>query len=312
VFSEQPTVGRCLPVQALPLQDLARFSEAVKNHPPRATDWAHATSTLTAELRGHLEKVEQKKLVPYSVEGRPEPSVVVVLFFNKESGDTWKLFWGSMEPIGKLGKLPPGFVECVGYGNNYGPIGWLDLVKDTFVPWSLVKLNDQPLLKKLDEFVPRKGYRAIAFNRDGVPLFGAFDPDENGVKEFWQQVINFAVLLDPTNPFTWQPLAYYRTAEQMAAHPTGHVDAELVGHPIRPGSLDRYNLHAFEVTLKVTAEGVVSGVSDLKSETAIAPKLHEALVSTLKKAVVVPALENGKPVESDFVYRFRDGSPTAP
>jgi hypothetical protein len=42
VFSEQPTVGRCLPVQALPLQDLARFSEAVKNHPPRATDWAHA------------------------------------------------------------------------------------------------------------------------------------------------------------------------------------------------------------------------------------------------------------------------------
>lgn len=310
VFSEAPTVGRCLPVQALPVEELARFTAAAKTRAPRATDWAHATSALTAELRGHLEKVEQQKLVPCVVDGRPEPTLVVVLFLNNEAGDTWKLLWGSMEPIGKLAQAAPGLVACVGYGVNYRTQGWLETVKDAGAPWSLVKLDDQPALKKLEDFVPRQGYRAVAFNRDGVPLFGTIDPDEDAVKEFWKKVAAFVALLDPTNPFSWRPRAYLRTAEQIAAHPTGHVDAELIGYAIRPGSLARQNIRAFDATLKVADDGAVSEVTDLKSETAVPPKLHEAIVAALKKAVLVPALENGQPVESEFVYRFRDeGSP---
>lgn len=312
IFSERATVGRCLPVQALPLPELARFTTAVKSRAPRAADWAHATGALTAELRGHLEKVEQQKLVPCVVDGRPEPAVVIVLFFNKEAGDTWKLFWGSMEPMGKLAKLEPGLVECVGYGVNYRPNGWLDTVKDAAAPWSLVKLDDRPVLKTLAQFVPRDGYYAVAFNRDGVPLFGALDPDEDTVKEFWKKVGGFVAMLEPTNPFSWRPQAYLRTAEQIAAHPSGRIEPELIGHAIRPGSLARQNIRAFDATLKVSAEGTVSEVLDLKSETAIPPKLHEAIVTTLKKAVLVPALENGTPVGSEFVYRFRDGNPTAP
>jgi hypothetical protein len=238
LFSVSSTEGRCLPMQALPLADLARFSVAVKKHPPRAKDWAHATSPLTAQLRGHLEKVEQQKLVPWAVDDRPEPLIVVVLFLNKDAGDTWKLLWGSMEPIGKLANGLPGVVECIGYGVNYGPDGWRDAVKDAGAPWSLVKLADQPTVKVLDDFVPRSGYRAVAFNRDGVPLFGAIDPDEQAVKEFWSKVASFAALLDLGNPFSWRPLAYYQTAEKIAAHPAEQMAPELVGYAIRPGSRD--------------------------------------------------------------------------
>lgn len=310
VFSEKPTVGRCLPVQALPLTELARFSTAVKNRSARATDWAQATSPLTAELRGRLEKMEQKRLVPFPVEGRPEPAVVVVVFLNKKSGDTWKLLWGSVEPISKLAKLPPGLVECVAYGVNYDSYDWTNTLKDVGAPWSLVKLDDQSQVKTLDRFVPRGSYSAIAFNRDGVPLFGAVGPDEDGVKAFWQKVISVVVLLEPANPFSWRPLAHYRTAEKIAAHPTGHVEPELIGYAIRPGSLARQNIRTFDATLLVSAEGVVSEVTAVKAETAIPPKLYEAIVTTLKKAVLVPALENGKPVASEFIYRFRDESAT--
>jgi hypothetical protein len=310
VFAEKPTVGRCLPVQALPLSELARFSVAAKNHAPRTGDWAQAKSALTAELRGHLEKMEQQKLVPCKVDGRPEPLVLVVLFLNKDAGDTWKLLWGSMEPIGKLAQLPPGLVECVAYGVNYLPQEWASAVKDANAPWSLVRIDDEPALKTLGEFVPRKGYRAVAFSRDGVPLFGAFDPDEDAVKEFWKKVASFVALLEPGNPFAWRPMAYYRTAEQIAAHPTGRVEPELIGYAIRPGSLARHNLRTFDASLKVSPDGVVSAVTDIKSKTAIPSKLHEAVVAALKKAVLVPALENGQPVESEFVYRFRDENPT--
>lgn len=310
IFSEQPTVGRCLPAQTLPLAELARFTAAVKKREPHATDWVHATGALTAELHGHLEKVEQQKLVPYLVDGRPEPAVVVVLFLNKESGDTWKLLWGSMEPMGRLGNLGPGLVECVGYGVNYRPIGWLDAVKDTSAPWSLVKLDDQPLLKTLKPFVPRKGYRAVAFNRDGVPLFGAFDPDEGAVKEFWKKVAGFVAMLEPANPFSWRARAYLRTAEQIASHPTGRIEPELIGYAIRPGSLARHNLRSFDATLKISADGVVSDATGFTSGTPIPPKLHEALDATLMKTVFVPALEDGKPVASEFIYRYRDeGAP---
>ncbi|MBI2513299.1 MAG: hypothetical protein HYV96_15080 [Opitutae bacterium] len=312
VFAEQPTVGRCLPVQALPLAELARFSVAAKNHPPRADDWAEAKSALTAELRGHLEKMQQQKLVPFAVDGRPEPAVVVMVFLNKDAGDTWKLLWGSMEPIGKLAQLPPGFVECIAYGKNYSPSEWLSAIKDAGAPWSLVRIDDEPALTTLGEFVPRKGYRAVAFNRDGVPLFGAFDPDEDAVKEFWKKVAGFVAMLEPANPFSWRSRAYLRTAEKIAAHPGGRVEPELIGHAIRPGSLARTNIRAFDATLKVSVDGIVSEVAGLTSEANISPKLHEAIVTTLKKAVFVPALENGRPVASEFVYRFRDEKPTAP
>lgn len=312
IFSEKPTVGRCLPVQALPLTELARFTTTVKNSAPHAADWAQATGALTAELRGHLEKVAQQKLVPFSVDGRPEPAVVVVLFLNKDAGDTWKLFWGSMESMGKLGRLPPGLVECVGYGVNHGRTTWFDQVKDAPAPWSLVKLDDQPLLKTLDIFVPRSGYRAVAFNRDGVPLFGTIDPDEAAVQEFWKKVGGFVAMLEPANPFSWRPRAYLRTAQKIAAHPAGRVDAELIGYAIRPGSLARQKIHAFDATLRISAEGVVSAVTDLRSETPLPPKRHEAIVTTLKKAVFVPALENGQPVESEFAYRFRDEAAATP
>lgn len=306
IFSEKPTVGRCLPVQALPLAELARFSAAVKSRPAHATDWANATGALTTDLRGRLEKVEQQKLVACVVDARPEPAVVVVLFLNKEAGDTWKLFWGSMESMGKLARLEPGFVECVGYGVNYGPTGWLDLVKGSSAPWSLVKLDAQPLLKTLAPFVPRSGYRVVAFNRDGVPLFGTINPDEDAVQEFWKKVGGFVAMLEPANPFSWRPRAYLRTAEKIAAHPQGRVEPELIGYAIRPGSLARQNVRAFDATLQVSAEGVVSEVAAIKTEASIPPKLREAIITTLKKAVLVPALENGKPVASEFVYRFRD------
>jgi hypothetical protein len=311
VFSEKPTVGRCLPVQALPLAELARFSTAVKNRPARAADWAHATSGLTAELRGHLEKVEQKQLVPFAVEGRPEPAIVVVLFLNQEAGDTWKLLWGSVDPISKLAKLPPGLVECVAYGSKYLPKEWARTVADVAAPWSLVRVDDRHQLTKLGEFVPRVGYGAIVFTRDGVPLFGALDPDEDAVKAFWQRVISFVALLEPANPFSWRPLAHYRTAGKIAAHPTGRIEPELIGYAIRPGSLARQKIHAFDATLQVSADGIVTAVTEITAETAIPPKLHEAIVTTLKKAVLVPALENGQPVASEFIYRFRDDGATA-
>jgi len=173
-----------------------------------------------------------------------------------------------------------------------------------------VKLNDQPLLKTLNQFVPLKGYRAVAFNRDGVPLFGAFDPDEDAVKEFWKKVAGFVTLLEPANPLSWRPRAYLRTAEQIAAHPAGRVEPELVGYAIRPGSLARQNIRSFDATLKISADGVVSEATDLKSETPIPPKLQDAIVTTLRKAVFVPAFEAGQPVASEYVYRFREESET--
>jgi hypothetical protein len=175
-----------------------------------------------------------------------------------------------------------------------------------------VKLNDQPLIKTLDLFVPRSGYRAVAFSRDGVPLFGTINPDEDAVQEFWKKVGGFVAMLEPANPFSWRPRAYLLTAEKITAQPTGHVEPELIGYAIRPGSLVRQNIRAFDAALKVSADGVVSAVTDLKSATPIAPKLHDAIVTTLMKAVFVPALENGRPVESEFTYRFRESGPTAP
>jgi hypothetical protein len=65
-------------------------------------------------------------------------------------------------------------------------------------------------------------------------------------------------------------------------------------------------VHALEATLKISADGVVSDVTDLKSETPLPPKLHDALITTLKKAVFVPAIDHGKPVASEYGYHFRD------
>jgi hypothetical protein len=307
LFTIKPTVGRWVPMQALPLPELARFSRAVKDHPARAKDWAEAKSTVTSELRDHLLKFDTQKLVPLSVAGRQEPAVIVVLFLNHASGDNWKVIWPSMDSMGALAKQTPRMVEFVVYGTGYTSSEWFSALKDaSYAPWLLVDPEATDKLPSLQSYAPRDGYGMIALSRDGVPLFGAKNPDEDGVKEIWKKVTEFAALLDPAQPYAWKPLAYYRTAEHIAAHPTGRVEPEIVGSPIRAGALARHNVHAFTATLKVGADGGVTDVTDIKSETPIAPKVNDAIVKALKLAVVVPAIENGTPVASDYTYHYTE------
>ncbi|OIQ97107.1 hypothetical protein GALL_209320 [mine drainage metagenome] len=305
IFSVSDTVGRRLPMQALPLPDLTRFYEDVKDHPVRAETWAQAKSPLTQELIGHLKFVENKKTEPFDFKTRPEPELVVVFFVSNGLGDSWKLLGDSIAPYNKLQQMAPGYVEGVMYGLRESRWQHYGMATSQGVPWLVTDLDDQPGLDIVNNFVPGDGaYSMVVLTRDGVPVFGAVNPNDDQIKKLWTEIEEFVMLQNPANPYSWRPLAYYRTAEQIANHPTGGVAAELVGNPIRDEVLRRLKIYSFDADMTVTAYGAVSDV-DLKENPSISPKIAEAIVAALKMAVFVPAVKNGKAVESSFAYHFR-------
>ncbi len=304
VFSVSNTVGRRLPMQALPLSQLVRFYQAVKDHPPRADNWEQAKSALTSELRGHLQKLEGKKLVSYSVAGHPEPELIVVFFVNQQAGDSWKILGPSWAPYSEIQKVYPGMMEALTFGMGYSRWEYEKMAADQNAPWLAADLEDEGALDMLQDYIPGNGYSIVAMTRDGVPLFSAVNPSQNETKKFWGVVGEFLSLLSPENPYSWKPVAWYRTAEQIAEHPTGRVGPELVGNPIRGDVLKRYKIYSFDAELGVKADGTVSDV-DLKKTASIPPKIGEAIQAALKMAVFVPAVDNGKPADGTFAYHFR-------
>lgn len=312
LFSSKPTLGRWLPAQALPLPELTRFSRAVDDHPPRSTDWASAAGALTSELRGHLQALEKQKLVPYAVDRQPEPAVIVTLYMNRHHRDTWRIMWPSMEPLADLSKRHPDILKCVLFGSNYTHREWIREIRDVPTQCLFVSANDPAQLPTLRRFIPETGYGIMVLSRDGVPLFSESNPDEDAVKALWRRISEFVGLLDERNPHAWWALAYYRTAEKLGEHPQGRVEPELIGTPIVHDSLKKLKVESIDATLRVAPDGTVAEVTDVTSDRPLAPKIEEAIAAALKMAVLVPALEDGKPVEGHYVYRFREPAVASP
>ena len=172
------------------------------------------------------------------------------------------------------------------------------------VPWLICDLYDQQKMGVARRMAPAEGFALTVFSRHGVPLFSAESPNKEATLKVFGDLSAMLELMKPENPKGWADRTYYVSAIQLAKHAKDRGEPVLVGNPIVPDALKQRKVYAFEAQMQVKADGSVGDVQ-VTPDPAISEKMSAAISSALKKAAMVPAVENGKFVDGSYTYRFR-------
>lgn len=303
LFRTGRTTGRRIPFRFLKEEDCVRFRQGLERHEPRAADWAEAKAELSAELKGRTQQVKDGKLVDADFKGRAEPLLYVVFFVANGEGGSWDMLGTANGPYWELQKKHPGMVEGVMYGLRHSLNEHANMAKTMNLPWLVTDLYAQSNIESLRRYAPGEGYAMVVLSRQAVPLFSIANPDKETVTQTLGEVLTLLDLLRPENPKSWPDRAYYEGALRKAEFAKGKADPFLIGNPLLPEGLRQRKVYHLEATLDVAADGLVTHAV-LSPETPVPEKLAPALVSALKKAVLVPAIENGSYVPGTYKYQF--------
>lgn len=295
--------GRRLPVSAFTPEDCRLIQAELAKLPPRAARLADATGTATAELKESVLRVKDKALGPADLAAQPEPALLLLLCGSHNDGDGWFMCSNLAPFYWRIQRTYPGLMEAVYLGVRHDLEQHRNIALTTGMPWLVADFHRQRSLS-FAGYAPREeGATLVLLSRQGVPVVFGQGGDAKSVRAFFEQVAEFLWLADPDNPAAWGDRLHYLKATRPAEFARGHADPVLVGNPLRPEGLRKYGVKRIAARLAVAPDGKVtptllSGPDELPA--ALAP----AVQATLARAVVFPAVDQGKLVAGTLDYHL--------
>jgi hypothetical protein len=306
LFQTKSGAGRLLAWRFLAPADIVRFHRQAKARPGRADDWALAQSILSQEMVDRVNRVQDGKLVPADLKGRPEPEFFILFYANNAISQSWDLLGHSVEPYNKLQQSHPGMVEGLFFGLQHKAYEHASMATGTNVPWLVTAYSHQNKLTVAIDLAPKDtdAFGIVVATRDGVPVFSALNPTDADLAKVFADLTGLLELLRPGNPHGWQDRADYLRAIQPSAYANGYAEPVLVGNPLVPEGLRKNGVAQVDAQLDVDAGGKVTGVT-LNPESNVPPRMAGPLTDALKKACVfVAAVDHGQFVAGHYHYHI--------
>jgi hypothetical protein len=294
--------GRRVPLRQLAPGDCVRFYERVRDKAPRADDWAKATGELSQELAGHVLRLEGGKLVPAPAAGWPEPEFYILFYAFHGEGKSWQMMGYAMAQFAQMKQEHPGMVEALFFGYRHSKAEHADMAKGMNMPWLVANFYDESRLRIVSRLSPGT-YGLVIVTRDGIPLFASGAANEDEVKQTLNNLIGLLDLMRPDNPRGWADRVHYYRAIQPVAYAKGRCGPMLVGDPIKATALRQRGVTHFVGKIQVGADGEVTD-AEVKPGEEVTEEMAGILASALRKAVLVPAVENGRFTSGTYEYRF--------
>lgn len=295
--------GRRLPWRALSAADCVRFDKQAGNKPAPAARWIDASGQLTGRLRGYLRTYQGVNLISADLNALPEPGVLIVFIVESSASASWEMLAKSIEPYRALLNRYPQQVAGLQFGVNHGQQEHNDMALRANVPWLLVDYAEQRRIPALFRLSPgRSEFALFMLSRDGVPIFGASNPDEAAIRQFFVDADALLGLLRPSNTHGWPDRAHFVAALHAARHTQDKAGPILVGDPLVPLKLRERGIFRVAATIEVGADGKATAVT-LKDDGSIPADLVPALTTPLQRAsVFAPAVDHGQTVAGIYDY----------
>jgi len=297
--------GRRVPLHLLSAEDCVRFYHRLHDRPARAADWARAGGLLSRELFGSVLRVENGKLSPAELKGRPEPECFILFFANPSVSKSWNMVGGTTPQLyAAVRQNYPGMVEAVFWAPRAEPYDQNNMAVTMNMPWLVIDYAARMSLTTLRDLMPEEEYEMMVVSRDGVPLFTSAADSEAAIRQTFTELNGLLALMQPANPVSWNDRAWYLRAIQPVVHATDRAEPVLVGDPLKAEALRQAGVQHFDADIRVAAGGRVLRVSFVKPEKDLKPEMAQAIGRALLQAVFVPAVENGKFVDGVYTYHF--------
>ena len=303
VFRTGPDKGRRVLLRAFSKEDCLRIHAELAGRPPRAETLAAAKGVATAELVGHVLRVQHGELTPADLTNQPEPQLLMVLSGSHNSGEGWFMAGNLNQFYRRLQRLHPGLLEGVFLGVGHDVPQHRNIAVGSGMPWLVADLFDQDSMTTLNRYRPKEGANVVLLTRQGVPLLGAQAGEVEGVRTFFDQVSELLWRIDPANSAGWPDRLHYLNAMRPVEFARARADPVLVGDPLRPEVLRRYGVKRVVARLTIAADGKVTPLL-LPDRSDLPADLVAPMMEALSRAVVAPAIEQGRPAPGSLDYQL--------
>lgn len=294
--------GHRVLLRALTDDECRRFYTELSARPPRAANFAAATGAATSDLVGRVRRVENRALVPADLSALPEPELLLVLAGSHNEAEGWTMVSNLAAFDERVKRVFPGLMQTVFLGARHDAGQHQNMAVDAHMTWLVADLNQQAAMSSLRGFIPAvEGANMVLVSRTGVVLAAGRATDTVAMRAFTDLASNFLWAINAENGATWADVAHYLKATRPLQFAHAHGDPLLVGNPLRAAGLRQYGVKRVAAKLAVDAAGKVTPKL-LPSPGDFAPELAPALAAALAQAVVLPAIERGKPVAGELTY----------
>jgi hypothetical protein len=302
VFRTSGGGGRRVLLRAFSAEDCLRIRAEIAAIPARSGSFGEATGAATSQLIGRVQRLQKGELVPADLAGQREPDLLLVLSGSHNSGDGWFMSSNLQLFYWRVQRVYPELMEGVFLGARHDAGQHRTIAINTGMPWLVTDFHRQVALSSLRHYVPNAdGTNVVLVTRQGVPLLGSPMADIASLRSFVDQASEFIWQIDPANPAGWSDRLHYLNATRPVEYAQSRAEPLLVGNPLRPDVLRKYGIKRVAARLAVAPDGkvtptILSGPEDVPEE------LNEAISIALSRAVVAPALEQGRAVAGSLDY----------
>lgn len=296
--------GTLLPLSLLSPEDSVRFYERLKDVPARANDWKDATSPISSELYGRLNRYSGSQLAKDDENGRPEPEFYIVFFTTGDKNLSWNELQRSTPALyAKVMKDYPDLVQGVVFGVGDTAQDQFDISVNTKGDWFFTTFETEVQMRTLTHLIPTNLYGIVVMTRNGVPLFGPDSATDDQVKTTFERFTGLLDHMRPNDPRVWVARAHYYRAVQPVAFAHGHSDPLLMGNPLSEPVLRKMKIFKVDATFHVSADGRVTSVEVTPYD--MPPNTVKMFSDGFQRGCVfVPAVDDGKFVEGIYKYHM--------
>ncbi len=294
--------GRRALLRTFSPEDCRRIHAEIAALPPRADSFTEAKGYATGELAGKVQRVQNRDLLPADLTGQPEPNLLLVLCGSHNSGDGWFMASNLNQFFWRVRRVYPGLMEGIFLGARHDIGQHREIAIQSAMPWLVADLRMQETMSAFSRYIPREeGTNVVLVTRQGVPLVASPAGDIGSVRIFLDQASEFLWQIDPANPAGWPDRLHYLNATRPAEFAKSRAEPVLVGNPLRADGLRKYGVKRVAARFTVAPDGkitptLLSGPADVPAD------LAAPLTSALARAVVAPALDQGRPVAGSLDY----------
>jgi hypothetical protein len=296
--------GRRVLLRAFSTEECLWIRAEIAGSPARSASFAEAKGIATRQLVGRVQRVQKGELVPADLVGQREPDLLLVLSGSHNSGDGWFMSGSLQLFYWRVQRIYPGLMEGIFLGARHDAAQHRTIAVTSGMPWLVTDFLRQEGISSLRHYVPKTdGTNVVLVTRQGVPLLGSPIADIESVRTFADAASEFLWQIDPANPAGWSDRLHYLNATRPVEYAQSRAEPLLVGNPLRPEVLRKYGIKRVAARLAVAPDGkitptILSGPEDMP------PELKEAMSTALSRAVVAPALEQGRPVAGSLDYHL--------
>lgn len=302
IFRTGGDSGRRMPLRAFSAEECRRIHAEIAEVPGRSARFAEAKGVATRQLIGRVQRVQNRELVPADLAGQGEPELLLVLSGSHNSGDGWFMSGNMQLFYWRVQRIYPGLMEGIFLGARHDAGQHRNMAINSGMPWLVSEFQSQGAISTLRRYVPNaEGSNVVLVTRQGVPILGAPITDVATVRAFADLASEFLWQIDPSNPAGWADRLHYLNATRPVEFAQSRAEPLLIGNPLRAEALHKYGIKRVAARLAVAPDGkvtptILSGPEDLP------PELHQSISTVLSRAVVAPAVDQGRPSAGSLDY----------